>query len=91
MGFGFHPFAKEKAQLRQDRNDGNGFVCAKCGCYLSPFGHDGDLWYAIPRIPIHNGGKKSDNCVIVCPKCFSELKQDGTKFISYKSLPYFKV
>lgn len=50
----------------------------------------GQSWFAIPRIPIEKGGKTAENCVIVCPKCYSSIGQDGTKTIPYSNLPHYR-
>lgn len=84
----FAPRVILRARGRQDRKDGMGFLCARCGETLNPFFR----WYAIPRIPKSKGGnRKIENCVILCPKCYLEIGQDNTKEIPYRELPYFEV
>ena len=89
MGFGFSRGAISKAKVRQDDGQGMGIPCARCGAYGLSIFTEGIDWFAIPRIPIGQGGKVGDNCVIVCPKCFKEIGQDGTKEIPFSELPYF--
>ena len=86
----FHDNAVMKASMRQYDGQGMGIPCARCKTWLDTIPKEGESWYAIPRIPIKKGGKKADNCVIVCPKCYFEIGQDGTKTIPYSELPYFK-
>lgn len=86
----FHANAINKAQWRQYDGRGMGFPCARCGEYTDPFAKEGKDWFAIPRVPVEKGGKKADNCVIVCPKCYIIIGQDGTKIIPLSELPYFK-
>lgn len=89
MGFGFTGLAKANARDRQhDR-------CARCGEAINPpldapFGllRERFDYEAIPRIPIQKGGKASDNCIIVCPKCFEIIGQDGTKELPSASLSF---
>jgi len=75
------------ASLRQDKFDGKGTWCARC-CENIGLANE----YAIPRIPIAQGGKKNiDNCVILCEKCFQEIGFDHPDVIPYTDLPCFKV
>ena len=86
--FQFDSNAVTKAQMRQfDKR--MGIPCARCKKYIWVSSKEGEGWYAIPRIPFEKGGKGPNNCVIVCPKCYLELKLDGTKTIPYRELPYF--
>jgi hypothetical protein len=89
MSFGFHIHAVDKARRRQRGKPGWGYRCARCGEYLKPLSSEGKGWFAIPRIPIEEGGRKADNCVIVCPNCRNKMGQDGTKVISDYELPFF--
>ena len=82
----FSYWAIKKARPRQYRGDGRGIVCARCGEHIRSSEE-----HTIPRIPIEQGGKKASNCVIVCPKCYLEIKQDGTKIIPFSELPFFEV
>jgi len=79
-----------KAEARQYDGQGMGVPCAKCGEWLNTLSKEGEGWFVIPRIPIEQGGKKGDNCLIVCPKCYDAIGQDGTKIIPYSELPHFR-
>jgi len=77
----------KSASNRQDRLDGRGTVCARCGEYTFFAGS-----HVIPRIPIKQGGsRKAENCVIFCDKCYFEIGQDNTKEIPYSELQFYKV
>jgi len=86
----FSDGAISKASFRQYDDEGMGTPCAKCGEYLDMLAPQGQGWFAIPRIPVEKGGKKAENCIIVCPKCFSLIGQDGTKTIPYGALPHYR-
>ena len=89
MDFRFSRKAIIKAQERQDDMQDMGITCARCGEHCkSP--REGIDWFAIPFVPIEQGGKSGENCVIVCPKCYEEIGQDGTKEIPSTALPHFK-
>ena len=88
----FSTVTTEKAILRQDRNDGWGCICARCGenIGLKALSEEGVWWFAIPRIPFaKGGGKTKDNCVILCDKCYPVIGQNNTEVITYSELPYF--
>ena len=89
MRFGFTIRVVGNAQDRQYDGGGRGFQCAVCGGYQH--GAEDVGWFAIPRIPIQQGRKISDNCVIVCAKCAKTLGQDGTKTIPFSELPFYRV
>jgi hypothetical protein len=89
MSFGFPSGSIVKAMRRQDDGRGLGTPCARCQAYLANFLTEGKGWFAIPVIPIEEGGKTKDNCAIVCPRCFKEIGQDGSKVIPLSALPYF--
>lgn len=78
-----------KASMRQYDDQGMGTPCARCGEYLDMTAPQGQAWFAIPRMPIKKGGKKAENCIIICPKCFTLIGQDGTKTIPYSALPHY--
>jgi hypothetical protein len=83
----FTPRAIAAAEVRQDRKDGLGPMCAKCGGYTFHKGSNARL-----RVPINKGGKWStDNCVILCNECFCEIGQDSFEEITHSTLPYFEV
>ena len=84
----FSAAAISKAVHRQYDGKQLGVTCAKCGKYILDF-YPGADCVAIPRIPIAEGGKTSDNCVIVCLKCSEEIGQDGTKTIPDIAIPYY--
>jgi len=86
----FSAGAISKASFRQYDDQGMGTPCAKCGKYLNMFTTQERGWFAIPRMPVEEGGKKAENCIIVCPKCFSSIGQDGTKTIPYGDLPHYR-
>ncbi len=86
----FHDDAISKAFARQYDREGVGIPCARCQKGLDTIGNEGQGWFAIPRIPVEQGGKGAFNCVIVCPKCYDKLGQDGTKVIPYSELRYFE-
>ena len=79
-----------KASSRQYDGEGMGIPCARCGAYGTFILIEHSNWEAIPIVPIEEGGKTGDNCAIVCPKCFKEIGQDGTKEIPLTALPYFE-
>jgi hypothetical protein len=84
--------AIDVARDRQDRNDGLGVSCARCCRRIKSIIPIASIeWYAIPRIPVEQGGRKADNCVIVCPDCYREIGQDGTKTIPLSELPCYEV
>ena len=83
----FSPSVIFEVKGRQYDGKGLGFLCAKCGEYIS--GIQGEDWFAIPCLPVGEGGTQSNNCVIVCPKCKEEIGQDGTKIIPKSELPFF--
>jgi len=85
----FSAGAISKASFRQYDDKGMGTPCAKCGEYLDMLGAQDQVWFAIPRVPVEKGGKKAENCIIVCPKCFSSIGQDETKTIPYSHLPHY--
>lgn len=74
---------------RQYDGKGMGLSCAKCGRHTTDSDF-GNMSY-ISRIPITQGGKVADNCMMVCSKCFDELGQDGTKTIPVNDLQFFDV
>ena len=86
----FQDLAIDAAFRRQFDGLTLGGTCAKCGEYIDRHTSKGQGWYAIPCIPIKIGGTKSNNCVIVCPKCFHEIGQDGTKTIPLSALPFYE-
>ena len=87
----FHRNAKDRAFIRQFDGRMMGGTCARCGEYIDRrTAIEVEGWYTIPRIPIKQGGKKGDNCVIVCQKCYREIRQDGTKIIPYSELLYYE-
>ena len=88
MRFPFTDNTVADAQLRQFNGRTRlGFQCARCGEYQHTRPHVD--WIAIPLIPFKEGGKKVDNCVIVCLECAKALGQDGAKTIPYSDLPYY--
>ncbi len=83
MGFSY--WANNKAGHRQDRKDGRGTLCAKC-CI------DIIVPYAIPRVPIDKGGDwKTENCVVLCYKCYLEIGDNHPEVIPHSELPCFKI
>jgi len=85
----FTPRTELVAEQRQDRHDGYGPVCARCGRYTFFEGTN-----ATPRIPIgqgQEGTRKAENCVILCTDCLYAIGQDRTKPIPYSELPFYKV
>lgn len=86
----FHPGVIANAASRQNDNKKLGIPCARCRTYLTMLAPQGKAWFAIPRIPVEQGGKSADNCVVVCPKCNALLGQDGTKTIPYSALPHYR-
>lgn len=86
----FNPGVISKAAFRQYDNKKLGIPCAKCGKYLNMLASQGQAWFAIPRIPVEQGGKSAENCVVVCPKCNVLLDQDGTKIIPDSALPHYR-
>lgn len=95
MKFGFSDAAIAKAKRRQHvkhrgiYSDRPCYRCARCGEYQWFFSlQKCKLWFVIPRIPIEQGTKRADNCVLICPKYYNEIGQDGTKTIPYEELPF---
>jgi len=86
----FSSAAISKASFRQYDNQDMGTPCAKCGKHLDMLAIQKQSWFAIPRIPVEKGGKTAENCVIVCPKCYSSIGQDGTKTIPFSDLPHYR-
>lgn len=86
----FSSGAISKASFRQYDGQGMGTPCAKCGEYLDMLAPQEQSWFAIPRMPVEKGGKTADNCIVVCPKCFDLIGQDGTKTIPYGELPHYR-
>ena len=79
--------ARLVAEDRQDKNDGWGPLCARCYENFR-FAET----FAIPRIPFAKGGtQKADNCVILCNKCYLEIREDHPEIVPYSELPCFKV
>lgn len=82
----FHPRVVLLAADRQSKMDGWGSWCAKCGISLV-FKRE----QAIPIIPFKQGGRKtSDNCIVLCPDCFSKIKEPGTEKIPFSTIPYYR-
>jgi len=79
-----------KAFLRQSPPDGLGTRCARC-CrrFLEIIPRENIMMHPIPVVPVEQGGKGADNCVIVCPDCYREIGQDGTKTIPLSELRCF--
>ena len=78
---------------RQCRRNGKGALCAMRGediWSIKTFMNENIVggWYPVPRNP--KGSNTINNCVILCPKCYSEVKEQGFKEIPYSKLPYFK-
>ena len=76
------------AYERQSPNDGEGAFCGHCDTRVN-------IWLgnmvAIPRIPFASGGKRDNlNCIVVCPKCYSELGE-GNRTIEFSELPHYRV
>ncbi len=86
----FSPAAISKASFRQYDDKKLGIPCAKCGKYLNMLAPQEQGWFAIPRMPVEQGGKSAENCIIVCPKCNDLIGQDGTKTIPYRDLPHYR-
>ena len=84
----FSPAAISKASFRQYDGKKLGIPCARCGRYLNMLATQGQAWFAIPRIPVEQGGKSAENCLVVCPECNALLDQDGTKTIPYSEVPH---
>lgn len=83
----FTPRTIYAASFRQDKKDGLGRWCAIC-CKNIGLAEE----CAIPRIPIAKGGNwKTENCVILCRKCFDKVGFAHTKEIPYSKLPCYRM
>lgn len=89
----FTPRVTSRACDRQSKMDGWGSWCARCGEFINPLLKGMNIkggGYAIPRVPKELGGRGTiDNCVILCPDCFSEIRAQDIKEIPYNVIPYF--
>jgi len=83
----FMPRVIFRAQQRQSRRDGTGYMCARCGTSLSPLMKT----FTVARVPAELGGKGTiNNCAVLCRECHSAMGQQTTRVIPCSSLPFFE-
>jgi len=72
---------------QRSRKVGYGADCARCCENVGPTFNP----YHVPRVPLQKGGtRKTENCIILCNKCFSEIGFDHPEIISLDELPCYR-
>ena len=74
----FDDFAKKLVFAMQGGRYGSGYArCMKCDEKIQLDRQNKNVkegWFAIPNIPIENGGRLSkQNCLIVCSDCYVKI------------------
>lgn len=82
----FNPRVILLAGDRQSKMDGWGSWCAGCGVSLVYKKHE-----PVPIKPFSEGGRRTaDNCALLCPDCYSKIKEPGKTEIPLNFIPYYK-